>query len=76
MESRRCGAYPLDDFSQETSSILKAAAVRPFTRVSAEELVTEVAVAVLDVNKIETELPGERRCDMKLFDDCFDVGIA
>ena len=60
VETRCHGAYPLDDLPQKTRAILKTAAILPITSMRAEELMAEIAVAMLDIDEVKAELPSER----------------
>jgi hypothetical protein len=44
--------------------------------VRAEELVAQVAVAVLDVNEVEAGLAGEARRRVEVFDDPPDLAVG
>src|SRR5690606_2902839 len=70
------GADAVDDFAEETGAILKRPAVpaRPF--VSAEELVEEVAMAMLDVHEVGPGIPCDARRPHVLADQIVEFSVA
>ena len=63
-------ADSLNNLPQKASAIFKASPVLSFSCVRPKKFVTQVAMAVLDVNKVETQLASHARCDVEPFDDC------
>src|SRR5262249_25860487 len=73
----RCsGANPLYHFAQEARTILETATVLAFSHVRGEKFVTEVAVTMFDVDKIESQLRRDARCTMKIYNDGLDFTIT
>src|ERR1700728_4606388 len=76
MQSRAERANPLDNFAKKTRAAFEGSAVASLSRMSAEELVAEIAVAMLNVHEIETQLPGQMGRAMEVFDDRFDFTVS
>src|SRR5579859_1241631 len=76
MQSWTQRADALHDLAKKARAAFEGAAVMPLSGVSAQKFVTQVAVAMLDVYEIKTQLPGHKSGSMKVFDDgCnFSVG--
>src|SRR5207247_1592681 len=67
---------PLDDLAQETGAVLQRASVGSFARVGAEELMAQIAVAVLQVEELEPEFTRETsRADI-ISNDAADLSIC
>ena len=60
-QAGRLGAHAGDDLAQEPGAVLEAAAVAAGPVHGAQELVTQVAVAVLDVDEVEARRLREPR---------------
>src|ERR1051325_4861782 len=75
-KSRRAITNACDDFAQETRAVFEAAAIIALARVGAQELVPQVTVAVLDIDKIETDLFGHLCRRVKGFDDLANLAIG
>ena len=72
-ERRHLGADALDHVAEEARAILEAAAVSAGAAARAEQLVAEVAVAVLDVDELKADLvrvPARRRRSRPPADRC------
>src|ERR1700728_388449 len=76
MQSRTERANPLDHFAKKARAAFEAAAVASLPRVSAEKLMAEIAVAMLNVHEIETQLPSQISRPMEVFDDRFDFTVT
>src|SRR5690606_7570988 len=61
LETRRFGADAGDDFAQEPRPVLERAAIGAGPRTGAQQLVSQVAVTVLDVDEREAGARGEHR---------------
>src|SRR6266852_1911205 len=72
---RRC-ANSLHHFAQKSRAIFKTSSVLPFPGMRAQKFVPQISVAMLDVDKIKTELPRDARRAMKLFDDSANLSIC
>src|SRR5436190_5539197 len=58
----RCDrADAFDYFTKKPRPVFEAAAIGAFPRMGTEELVAEVAVAVFDVEKVESQIAGNAR---------------
>ena len=75
-EAGRRAANAGDDFAQEAGAILEAAAVTSGTTPGAEELVAEVAVAVLDIDPAEAGLLREARRRDEILDEAGDLVVV
>ena len=75
MQLRRSGIYSLNNFPQEPAAPFKAATVSAFTRSRAKKLVPQIAVAMLYVHKIETQLPCYGGRAMKILYDGLDFSV-
>src|SRR5579883_2195264 len=60
-QSRRFSADACHDFAQEARAVLEAAAVAPRTIDSAEKLMAEIAVTMLDIHEGKAGLPAALR---------------
>src|SRR2546423_9074243 len=69
-------ANAFDDFPQEPRAVFKAAAIIAVARVGAQELMSQVAVTVLDVYKVEAGLRSHARRPVKGFDDFAYVTVS
>src|SRR3984885_1493498 len=76
MQSRAERANPLDNFAKKARAAFERSAVASLSRMSAEELVAEIAVAMLNVHEIETQLPGQMGGAMEVSDDRFDFTVG
>src|SRR6202046_67905 len=76
MQSRAERANPLDNFAQKARAALERSAVASLSRISAEELVAEIAMAMLNVHEIETQFPGQMGRAVEVFDDRFDFTVG
>src|SRR5580704_10463718 len=76
MQSRTERANPLDNFAKKARAAFEGAAVASHPRMSAEKLMAEITVAMLDVHEIETQLPSQTSRPMEVFDDRFDFTVA
>lgn len=56
--------------------MFEASTIFPRSSVGAEKFVTKVAVAVLDVHKIESQFPGQAGSAMEVFDDRSNFAVA
>src|SRR5262249_4388691 len=70
----RC-PYPLGDLSQKPGAILEASAIVSISSMRAQELMTEVSVAMLDIDKIESDLASHFSGVMKCFYDPADLCV-
>ena len=71
--------YPnnsLDNFSKKARAPFKCAAVASLPRVSAEKLMAQISMAVLNVHEIETQLASHVSGAMEVLDDRFDFTIT
>src|ERR1700745_3457689 len=75
LQPRRIRTNARDDFPQKARPISKAAAVFSLSRVRAQKFMTQITVAMLDIDKIESQIPREFRRAMKIRDDSFYLGI-
>ena len=75
LQPRRIRTNARDDFPQKARPIFKAAAVFSLSRVRAEKFMPQITVAMLDVDKIESQILREFRRSMKIRDDRFYLGI-
>src|SRR5450756_3185928 len=64
------------DLAQETRAILERAAVRAGPLERAKELVAQVAVAMLDINKGEAGPLCAPRCRDEIVDQALDIVVA
>src|SRR5258708_33024913 len=76
MQSRTERADTLHDLAKKAGAAFKRAPVRSLPGVSAQELMTQVAVAMLDVNEIKTQLPSHQCGAMEVFDDRLDFSVS
>ena len=72
LEAGRLGPDAGHDLAQEPGAVLEAAAVRPGPVDGAQELVAQIAVAVLDVDEVEARPLGELRRPDEVGDDPLD----
>src|SRR5437660_12688855 len=75
LQPRRIRTNARDDFPQKARPIFKAAAVFSLSRVRAEKFMPQITVAMLDVDKIESQILRAFRRSMKIRDDRFYLGI-
>src|SRR5262249_24510549 len=68
IQSWRFGADSRNGFTQEARTIFKTAAITPFAIYRREKFVTEITVAVFDIDEIEACLLHEFRCTHEVFD--------
>src|SRR5260221_783876 len=73
---RRRRANSLHNFAQESRAILKTSSVLPFPSVRAEKFVSQISMAMLDVNKIKARLQRDARSAMKIFDDSANLSVG
>src|SRR5580693_975566 len=76
MQSRTERADALHDLAKKARAAFERAAVTSLPRVSAQKFMTQVAVAMLDVHKIKTQLPSLECRPMEVFDDRFDLWVG
>jgi hypothetical protein len=76
MPSPTVRANSLHDFAQKARAIFKAPAIGSAASVRAQEFVTKVAVAMLDIDKIKADLPRQCGGAMELLDDGFDLTVG
>src|SRR5262249_8531595 len=76
LQSRRDRANAGDHLTQKPGPIFKAAAVITFTRMRAQKLVAEVAMTMLDVDKLESDLLRESRRAHVVVDDRSDLVVS
>ena len=67
---------PLNDLSNESSSPFKIAAVRAWSSERRQELMTEISVAVFDIDKLESRTLCKSGRGNVRFDQAFDVVVA
>jgi hypothetical protein len=67
-EARHLGANAVGDGEQEAGAVLEAAAVLAAAVAGAQQLVPEVAVAVLDVDELEADRVGTPRRGNEILD--------
>src|SRR5690606_40848142 len=70
------GADAGGDLAQEPRAVLERAAVGAWTRAGAQQLVSEIAVAVLDVDEREAGARGERRRADEVVDERVEAGVG
>src|SRR6516162_8462169 len=75
LQPRRIRTNTRYHFPQKAGSIFKAPSVLSLSCVRAQKFVTQIAVAMLDVDKIESQTLGEFRCPMKIRNDRFYLGV-
>ena len=75
-QSRRSGADAIDDLAHEARAVLEAAAKRSGTLVGAEQLVPEIAVAVLDVDEPKARVGGQLRGRDEVVDQPAELVVA
>src|SRR6266513_2051601 len=63
------------NFTQESCPVLEAAAVITSSRVSAQEFMSEIAMTVFDIHKIETRLMGHLSRALKALNDLPDLTV-
>src|SRR5271169_199189 len=76
MQSRTKCADALHDLAKKARAAFERAAVTSLARVSAQKFMTQVAVAVLDVHEIKTQLPSHKCGSMEVFDDRLDLLVG
>src|SRR5262245_3812373 len=62
--------------TEKASAILERASVRPTAAARAEQLVSEVAMTLLDVDEAETSVARERRRRDELVGQAIELGVA
>ena len=75
-EAGRLGADAGDDLAQEAGAVLEAAAIAPGATPGAEELVAEIAVAVLDIDPGEAGLLRQARRRDEILDEAGDLVVV
>ena len=75
MQSRTERANPLHNFAKKARASLEGPAVASLSRVGAQKLVTEIAVAMLNIYEIESQLPSQMSRPMEVFDNRFDFTV-
>src|SRR4029077_5871642 len=63
-------------FAQKTRAVLEAPAIRPAASVRAQEFVTKITVAMLDIDEVKTKLPREHSRAVELLDDGLDFAVG
>ncbi len=76
LQTLRARAYGCDQFPQEARSVFKASAVLARAVVGTEEFVSQITVAVLEVNEIEPDLLGQAGGRPERRDDALNFGIG
>src|SRR5258708_6970422 len=72
---RRRRANSLHNLAQKSRAILETSSILPFPSVRAQEFVSQISMAMLDVDKIKTKLPRDARRAVKLFNDSANLAI-
>src|SRR5258708_6085388 len=72
---RRRRANSPHNFAQKSRAILETSSILPFPSVRAQEFVSQISMAMLDVDKIKAEFPRDARRAMKLFNDPGNLAI-
>src|SRR5437764_10062947 len=75
-QTRSDGADSFHNLPQEACAVLEAPAIRAFARVCTQEFVTQVSVAMLDIDEIESQLPRQKGSAMKVLHDRSDFPIC
>ena len=75
-QARRLGADALHDLTQEAGAVLEAAAVAAGPRVRRQELVAQVAVAVLDVHEVEARPLRQDRRAHEVVDEAVELVVG
>jgi len=68
--------YSLNNLAQESRAVLEASTIVSPSRVTAEKLVAKITVAVFDIDKVETQLPGCGCGVMKVANDGANFSIS
>src|SRR5262249_13880013 len=67
---------PLDHATQKPRAILERTAVRTFASACAKQLVTEIAVTLLDVDEREARIAREPGCRDEIVGESIEVLVA
>ena len=65
----------LNDLAQKSCAIIKTSSIFSIAGVRAQKFVAQVAMAMFDVDKIETDLAGDTRRTLKLLDDSANFSV-
>ena len=76
LQPGRRGANAVDDLAHEARAVLEAAAERPGPLVRAEQLVAEIAVAVLDVDEAKARVGRQLRGGDEVVDQPAQLVVA
>jgi hypothetical protein len=75
VDSISTGADGLDDVAKDAGSIFEGAAVFSWSDFSAEEFVQQVAVAMLNINKVRSDFRGDSGGSHVVLDQSLDLSI-
>ena len=75
MKARGIPPDPADDLAQNPGAIFKRTAVGSGPCMGPEKFMQEVAMAVLDVDEVEAQLPGVDGARDEALDEIFDLGV-
>src|SRR5438105_6022750 len=75
-EVRRNGPDARDDLAKKPGAVLEASAITSRARDGAQELVTEVAVTVLDIDKVEPNVGGALAAGDKIIHQPGNLGVG